>query len=123
MVPVARSGFRVSVSLPPTTQAGRVERMHPGIDGNASIERIRRHNHLQVLLVGSIVYVADVALSWAGVWGYGGDAPARLAVVLIAAAFIVRLSVRRTVSRPWELAGLVLLTVANWLLAVSMFEI
>lgn len=86
--------------------------MHPGIDGNASIERIRRHNHLQVLLVGSIVYVADVALSWAGVWGYGGDAPARLAVVLIAAAFIVRLSVRRTVSRPWELAGLVLLTVA-----------
>ncbi len=85
---------------------------HPGSDTRASIERIHRRNHLQVLLVGWLVYVADVALSWAGVWGYGGDAPARLLVILIGAVFIVRLSVRRAVSRPWELTGFVLLTVA-----------
>ncbi len=85
---------------------------HPGIDAHASIERIHLRNHLQVLLVGWFVYVADVALSRTGMWGYGGDVPARLLVILIGAVFIVRLLVRRAVSRPWELTGLVLLTIA-----------
>jgi diguanylate cyclase (GGDEF)-like protein len=86
--------------------------MHRGGDARATIESIRRRNHLQVLLVGWVVYVVDVGLSWNGTWGYGGDAPERLLFILLGAVFIVRLLVRRAVARGWELAGFVLLTAA-----------
>lgn len=77
-----------------------------------AVQRVHLRSHLQVLAVGWLVYVADVALSAAHVWGYGGDTPLRWVVVVLGAAFLVRLSLRRRVSRRWEVAGFSLLTVA-----------
>lgn len=76
------------------------------------IQRIHLRNHLQVLAVGWLVYVADLAMSWSGRWSYGGDAPERLVLVALGAVFMGRLAVRRQVSRSWEVAGFSLLATA-----------
>ena len=90
---------------------------------SAGIQRIHLRNHLQVLSVGWLVYVADVAMSWSGRYGYGGDAPERLALVVLGLVFMVRLVVRRRVSRAWEVAGFSLLAGAFLIHAVLALQV
>ena len=92
-------------------------------DGYLDVQRIRLRSHLLVLVVGWWVYVVDLALSWLGLGGYAGDAPERLVVVALGAVLIVRLAVRRVVSRPWEVAGFAALAAAMLGHAVLALEV
>lgn len=95
--------------------------MRTGARQRLEVERLRRHNHLQILGAGLALYIGDLILSWRGVWGYGGDVGARLVFVGLGLLLIMRMQVRRSVARRWELwsfAALTLGLLAHAILAV-----
>lgn len=69
-------------------------------------------NHVRILLVGLVVYCADVGWSAVAGTGYRGDLAWRVALAALGAALLGRLLVRRQVSRRWEVGGFVTLGVA-----------